>query len=136
MVSGGTDASRGLDSKAIVSHGKDPFIASVFRRRDVYMRDGGTAVFDYLPDEVVKGLDHLRIICRDGNNLCDASLRHIRHLYCIDPDIREPCRFSANSRRSSDRVAPVMRASSDSLGRAINAVLPTAGVRPFLPAIR
>jgi hypothetical protein len=54
----------------------------------------------------------------------------------IDIDFREHCRFSASSLRSSDRVAPVMRASSDSLGRAINAVLPTAGVRPFLPAIK
>ena|SRR6266446_361092 len=54
----------------------------------------------------------------------------------IDIDLRDPCRFSASSLRSRDRVAPVMRASSDSLGRAINAVLPTTGVRPFLPAIR
>jgi hypothetical protein len=51
----------------------------------------------------------------------------------IDIDFREPCRFSTSSLRSSDRVAPVMRASSDSLGRAINVVLPTAGVRPFSP---
>jgi hypothetical protein len=47
--------------------------------------------------------------------------------------INDPRRFNASSLRSRDRVAPVIFASSGSLGRDMNDV---EGVRPFRPAIR
>jgi hypothetical protein len=47
--------------------------------------------------------------------------------------LSEPRRFNARSLRSSERVAPVILASSGSLGRDMNAV---DAVRPFRPAIR
>jgi hypothetical protein len=47
--------------------------------------------------------------------------------------INEPRRFNASSLRSRDLVAPVIFASSGSLGRDMNVV---DGVRPFRPAIR
>ena len=45
-----------INSHAIVSHGEDPFLAAVFRGRDVYLRDFGAAVFDCVPHEVLKYL--------------------------------------------------------------------------------
>ncbi len=47
--------------------------------------------------------------------------------------INEPRRFNARSLRSRDLVAPVIFASSGSLGSDMNDV---EGVRPFRPAIR
>jgi hypothetical protein len=51
-----------INPQAIVSHGKDPFRATVFPGRDVYAWDFGTAVLNCVPDEVLKYLGQLRII--------------------------------------------------------------------------
>src|SRR3984957_19361969 len=45
--------------QAIVAHGKDPFIPTVFRSRNVYARDCGAAVLDRVSDEVLKYLSQL-----------------------------------------------------------------------------
>jgi hypothetical protein len=55
----------GVNSHAIVSHTKNPLIATVLRCRDVYVWDCGGAVFDSVPDEILKKLDQLRIVHRD-----------------------------------------------------------------------
>jgi len=52
------------DSKAVVPHGKDPFLAAVFLGGDVYMRSGCTAVLNCVPNEVLKYLHQLGIVGR------------------------------------------------------------------------
>src|ERR1700720_4512941 len=55
-----------VNSHAIVLDAKDPFTATALRGRDVYAGDFGGAVFDCVPDEVLKKLDQLSFIHRDG----------------------------------------------------------------------
>jgi hypothetical protein len=54
-----------VNSQAIVAHGKNPFVATVFRSGDVYARDFGAAVLDCVPHEVLKYLSQLRFVRRD-----------------------------------------------------------------------
>src|ERR1700724_871914 len=54
-----------INPQAIVAHGKEPFMATVFPGRNVYVRDFGTAVLNCVPHEVLKYLGQLRIIRRD-----------------------------------------------------------------------
>ena len=51
----------GSDPQAIVAHGKDPLVVTVFRGGDVYTRKLGAAVLDSVPDEVLKYLSQLRL---------------------------------------------------------------------------
>ena len=46
----------GVDTYAVVAHGKDPFLAGDGHSRNVYARGFGTAVFDGVADEVLKYL--------------------------------------------------------------------------------
>src|SRR6202030_3760503 len=55
-----------VNSHAIVLHTKNPFIATVLCGRDVYVRSFGGAVFDCVSDEILKKLDQLRFVHRDG----------------------------------------------------------------------
>src|SRR5438445_1554668 len=55
-----------VNSHAIVPHGKNPFLATVFGGRDMHVRHFGAVVFDGVPDEVLKYLGQLRIVRRDG----------------------------------------------------------------------
>jgi len=55
-----------IDSDAVVAHRKCPFVAAAIGDGDVYVRSRGTAIFNRVPDEILKYLRQLPVVARNG----------------------------------------------------------------------